>query len=265
MSEDMDTESCCCVEEEDNSLFSKIEAGCHEGLLIQDLGMSFASIRERIGIEHIVAIATHGSLERYYIWMKKLTGSELKDWVPVAISLYECWLCYTSFSNDPEYSYQVWSHKPYSEAVICRKVDVFALRHRSWRLLKKGKERKFLCAVSRSLAEAEWYRDNPGVRPKPEIMKKIDVGRGFSISGRTRRTAEKKRLTWPSSDLNAVINRAKSLSDRGVEDLVILESGFGLAFNKEMESSWGMLLKIDLHYEQNFSLMTLCEKLQEFI
>lgn len=172
--------------EEDNSLFSKIEAGCHDGLVIHELGMAIYSIREELGIEYFVGLATHGTQEQFFQWMIKATGSGLEDWEPATVPLFECWESATDFHNDPDfqpYDYRVWSSRPSSTALTYHKVDVFALRHRSWRWLKKRQERKFFCAWSRSLAEAEWYRDNLGIRPKPTIIE-CDPNEGSALRER---------------------------------------------------------------------------------
>ena len=247
------------IPDEDEWLFSNVKSGCHDGLLIFELGIAQAAISEKLGIEPFVAIATHGSLRKYFDWVKRIAGSDLSDWAPVIVTLYECWEPAIDPYSDPEftpYNRRVWHYKQDSYAVSCRDVDVFALRHRSWRYLKKGQERKFSCARYRSLEIALWYRDNPGVRPKPTIMRGLSE-RGFYITGKTKRSAASEILTWPSPDLSVTINRARKLAERGVEDLAICEFGVGIPFNERMEGTWKMILELDVQRKQNIRLYCL--------
>ncbi|WP_139093329.1 hypothetical protein [Delftia sp. JD2] len=240
-------------------LFSKIKSGFRDGLLVYELGIAQFTIRKKLGIESFVAAATHGSLQKYFDWVKMMSGSDLSDWRPVVVTLYECWEPAIDYPSDPEFTpidRRVWYYKHVSDAASCREVDVFALRHRSWRCLKKGEARKFYCSRFSSLERALWYRDNPGVRPKPTIIGGRSE-RGFYITGKTKRAAEREILTWPSSDLGVTISRARKLLDRGVKDLVICEFGIGFVFNERMEAIWKIVLELDVEGNQNLTLLGL--------
>lgn len=246
----------------EDGLYSKVTAGLHEGLVIYELGMASYMLRELLGIEYFIGIATHGTQAQFFDWMVKTTGANLSDWEPVTLGLYECWTTVRSDLLDSEnpYSYSVWAHRPEQDAVSSRLVNVFALRHRAWNLIEQEREREFLCAVERSWAVAEWSRNNPGLEATPEVMKGRQA-RGFSLSGKPKNAVSRMELTWPSSDLGSLLEQAKEFSSAGVTDILICESGIGLRFDEVGADVWQRMVMLDRRRGQNGCLLGLAQEL----
>lgn len=252
----MNDEQSDCVPAE--GLYSKVTAGLHEGLVISDLGWASYMLRELLGIEYFIGIATHGTQAQFFDWMVKTTGANLSDWEPVTLGLYECWT--TLLDSENPYSYSVWAHRPEQDAVSSRLVNVFALRHRAWNLIEQDREREFFCAVERSWAVAEWSRKNPGLEATPEVMKGRQA-RGFSLSGKLQNAASSMEMTWPCSDLGALLEQAKEFSRNGVTDILVCESGIGLRFDEVSTDIWQRMVMLDRRRGQNGCLLDLAQEL----
>lgn len=239
-------------------LFSTIETGLHDGFLVDDLGWALFSIREKLGIEPMVALATRGSAESYFDWMQSKVGASLSDWEPVKLPLFQAWIT-TCADMSPEglaFSYRVWRHSSKNfDAVAIRPVDVFALRHHAWPLLAQERVREFNVAMQRSHMKARWSRTNPGREMVPEDM---DGDAGFVVSGRPRGKERQVRLTWPVADIGEVIRQAEALKKSRVADLVILEGGsVGFPFNKRTYQQWMHIAELDRSWGNNGMLLDL--------
>lgn len=227
-------------------LFATINTGLLDGFLVDDLGWAIFSIREALGIEHLVALATTGTAESFFEWVQQKVGVALGDWEPVKVTLFQAWITITKdvSSTDLAMSYRTWSanNKHYG-AVAIRPVDVFAIRHRAWRLLQEDKVREFHIAMQRSHLEARWARSNPGRPVTPEDM---NGDAGYVIAGRRRGMKTSITLTWPAANLVEVIREAQALKSKRVADLVIFEaSGVGIPFNARTAGLWDKIATKD--------------------
>lgn len=238
-------------------LYERITTGFHEGLVISDLGMASYSLRESLGIESLIGVAGYGNQSKFYSWMEKMTGADLSDWEPVTMELFECWMParteYFAHDENP-FSYCVWRRSPDRDAVKSRRVEIFALRHRAWPLLLEGRERAFICEVERSWAVAEWSRKNPGQAASPEVMNGRQA-RGFALKGIPKGTDTEIQLTWPSSDLWSLVEKAHEYSKNGVTEIHIVESGVALRFEDIDTNTWRQMDQIDRQYGQNGYLL----------
>ncbi len=239
-------------------LFSAITTGLHDGFMVDDLGWALFSIREKFGLESMVALANGGTAKGYFDWVQGKVGVALADWEPVQLTLFQAWIEVTAETSPDGLasSYRVWrGSNQCSDALVTRPVDVFALRHRAWRLLEQDRVREFYVAMQRSNIEARWLRTNPGRELAPEDM---DGDAGFVISGRLRGEERKTRLTWPVADIGEVIRQAEAFKKSRVADLIIFESGgVGFPFNKSTHQKWMRIAELDRSWGGNGMLLDL--------
>jgi hypothetical protein len=252
-----------CLEETPKSLagphlFSTIKTGLHDGFFVDDLDWEQIAIRERFGIESMVALALKGSAQNYFDWVQQKEGVLLTDWEPIKLTLSQVWMTTSEqmASPGPQYSYRVWSWSDWGfDAVAVRPVEVFAIRHRSWTLLGQGRVREFYVAMQRSHMDARWSRANPGRDMEPDDM---DGDAGFIVSGTPRGSLRRVRLTWPVADIGEVIRQAEALKKRRVADIVIFESGgVGFSFNKRTYQKWMQIAEHDRRWGSNGMLLEL--------
>lgn len=249
-------------DDDDDGLFERITPGFHEGIVISDLGWASFHLREILGIESYIGIARFGTQSQFHNWMENATEADLSDWEVVTLKLYECWkAARTDFllPGENPFSFSVWSRRPDKDAVTSRRVEVFALRHRAWPLIAEGRERAFYCALERSWAVAEWSRKNPGQEATPEVMKGRQ-SRGFSLSGKPKGSDTEVVLTWPSSDLWALVEKAQEFSRNGVTEIHVGESGVALRFEELDANTWRQMDKIDRQHGQNGYLLDLARE-----
>jgi hypothetical protein len=249
-------------QDDDDGLFERITPGFHEGVVISDLGWAAIHLRAAFGIENFIGIARFGTQSQFFDWMEKTTEADLSDWEAVTLKLYECWkTARTDFllPGESPFSFSVWSHRRDPDAVTSRLVEVFALRHRAWSLMKEGRERAFYCAVERSWAVAEWSRENSGQVATPQVMEGRQA-RGFSLSGKPKGADTEVVLTWPSSDLWALVEKAQEFSKNGVTEIHVGEGVVALRFEELDANTWRRMDKIDRQHGQNSYLLDLARE-----
>jgi hypothetical protein len=239
-------------------LYAPIQIGLQDGFLVDDLGWALLTIREELGIEPMVALATQGSPDSYFDWIQSKVGTSLGDWEPVKLTLFQAWVTASSelSSTGLAYSYRVWTYSnTYCDAVAIRPVDVFALRHRAWPLLEQKRIREFYIAMQRSHLEAKWARTKPGRDMVPEDM---DGDAGFVVSGRPRGAKQAVRLTWPVADISDAIRSAEEFRSKRVVDLIISETrGVGFPFNKRTCQHWMQIAELDRSWGHSGMLLDL--------
>lgn len=239
-------------------LFSSINAGLHDGFFVDDLGWALLQIREAHGIEPIVSLVNGGTPDSFFTWVQNKVHVTLDDWEPVQVTLYQAWVEVDADTSSTglSASYRVWrnSSECYDEVVI-RPVDVFALRHRAWPLLKQGRIREFNVAMQLSHMKARWARANPGRALEPNDM---EGDAGFVVTGRPRGQVRTINLTWPVADVAEAIRHAEALKKRRVADLGIFEaSGLGVPFTKRTYRYWLRIAELDRRFGGNALLVDL--------
>lgn len=237
-------------EEEDEAipagLLGDITPGQHDGFLVEDVGMAGFGIRERLGIEPIVARATQGTEAGFFEWVQRQAGVALEDWEPATLVLHECWVEVPEGHYDMgAFCRRTWSASgQWKDALSIRPVQVFAVRHRAWPLLKDGRVRSFYVALQRSVFDAIWRRDHPGVAPTPADW--FGGDQGFVVHGRPRGAERSVCLSWPAADLGAVIDTADELLAQGTADLVIYQcGGAGLTYSDLTRGAWHKMAAAD--------------------
>lgn len=235
-------------------LFNDITIGLHEGFMIEDLGWAIFSIREKLGIEALVAIAKDGSTDpqRYFDWVQSKVGVALTDWEPVRLTLYQIWI-ETTVDGLP-YCFRQWSYRGKDpDALSIRPTDVFALRHRAWPLLKEDRVREFYVALQRSSMQARWERAKPGRDMRPQDM---EGDAGYVVAGKPRGGTRQINLTWPVADISTAIQQAVEFQKNRMAQLSIYElKGVGLPFNKKTQSGWMRIAAMDKQWEGNGCLL----------
>ncbi|MCS4309675.1 hypothetical protein M2404_004052 [Rheinheimera pacifica] len=142
------------------SFFSAVIIGDQSnGLITTDVGWAGIHLFESLGIESTIGIDGFECAAHFKKWTESVVGMELKDWEPIEILLYECWMpClhdqfpllhdYTAGANeanryDDQFCYMVWRESPDPDAIKATRRNVFALRHQAY-YLKSEREPGFL-------------------------------------------------------------------------------------------------------------------------
>lgn len=242
-------------------LFSPISTGLHDGFCVDDLGWALLQIREALGIESIVSIVNGGTPESFFSWVQNKLGVNLDDWEPVRTTLHQAWVEVAADASSTGLSacYRVWrnSSDRYDEVLI-RPVEVFALRHRAWPLLKQGRIREFNVAMQLSHMKARWAKANLGRPLEPNDM---EGDAGFVVTGRPRGNQRTITLTWPVTDVAKAIQQAEALKKRRVADLGIFEaSGLGMPFTKRTLPYWLRIAELDRRFGGNALLVDLIRR-----
>ena len=242
-------------------LFSPISTGLHDGFLVDDLGWALMQIREARGIESIISIVNGGTPESFFSWVQRKVGVNLDDWEPLRTTLYQAWVEVAADDSSTGLSacYRVWRNNSdrYDE-LVRRPVEVFALRHRAWPLLKQGRIREFIVATQLSHMKARWAKANLGRPLEPNDM---EGDAGFVVTGRPRGKQRTITLTWPVADVAEAIKQAEAQKKRRVADLGIFEaSGLGMPFTKRTLPYWQRIAELDRRFDGNALLVDLIRR-----
>lgn len=246
----MISEDCDPEFKEDNALgddfdplFGDVVPGQQaDGALIVDLGWAGMGLLETLGIESLIGVQGFENADAYYRWMQGASGSPLPDWYGVQLRLYECWYMEPV---EGTFCYGSWREKFDSEALCCRPVDVYCLRHISW--TQGGRRRLFNCSRTRSYCVAAHTKKNPDVPVSPEIMSDVQ-GDGLLLTGIRPGAQKETVLDWPTCDLGAALSIASSARNSGVGAIHLWENGIGVALDELSDSDINRLLKFDSHY-----------------
>jgi hypothetical protein len=219
-------------------IFSRVKGGLHDGLLIEELGYRSAPMRESLGIEGFIGVASHGTQRAFFEHIKKVTGSELSDWEACTLTLKEQYapdndvhVCRTSLAvRGPR-------------TMTFRPVKVYAVRHKSWVLLNSWKVSEFYVALQRSAFNAAWERDHPGEEAKPSNLRGTA---GFVVKVRTAESAGAVSITWPCLELSQTIPQADEALKRGdLHEVCISEGGFMVAYRESDKAKWLKMAALD--------------------
>lgn len=229
--------------------------------MLEGLGWAIGPIRERLGIEEFIGIATNGTEAEFFEHVKTVSGSDLRDWEAVTITLHENWL---QIDESDLYDvgpacFKTWSWcGQSSDAVAIRAVNVFAIRHKAWPLLKEGRVREFYVQLQRSAFNALWELEHPGEHPIPQDMR---GDAGFVVKSSLTEKDRAVSITWPSSDLNQVISDADvALKSRKFFEVCIGGGGVYVTYKAKDREKWNRMVKLDKSWGNTSPLYDLIDR-----
>lgn len=227
-------------------IFDDVRSGLHEGYVVNDVGWAAFSIREALGIEPFVALASAGSEVGFFEWVKKVTKDNLTDWEPTTTILYQYWIPMENPMTEDmgPCCYRSWGRRnKHSDAVAIWPTRVFALRHKSWPILAEGRIREFHVRVQRSTHEARLRRDHPGKALTPADMKS---DAGFVVYGCRDDQSCSSRLTWATADLYQAISEADSVLNGGAtKEVEICGDSIALPYTAQNRARWVRMAQLD--------------------
>jgi hypothetical protein len=224
-------------------LFWQVTAGPQpDGAVIADLGWAGMMLAEVLGIEHLAGIQGFANADAFYRWMQVASGSSLPDWYGVQLRLYECG--YAEPMGEP-WCYLTWRTAPDPEALSCRAVDLYCLRHTAW--TPQGQRRAINSARTRSYCEAAHIKTHPGVPVTPEILARVP-GDGLKLSGIRPGQDRAVVLDWPAPDMETALTQIAKAKGEGVRALTLSENGVGVELASFTAAQLQQLLHVDRKY-----------------